>query len=297
MKNRILSAILAVVMVVSMAALFTVGASADGATYTLTLGTAEIVAGQTAYVDVTLASTGMDSGLHIREWQITLSGDFTVSEANSTFYGDGTVYSFANESQKIVGASVAKGGNLGTAAQVNAGFKLATLALTATADTTVTATVDVLTTEASDNTTRTPVQADTTPVAGAISVYVAKAVPQAVVDGQNVYFVGRIATAIAADYEKVGLQIVFGAPANRTFTKCDKTSVSRTVIGVASTNETTASQQGILFVEGGDLVCLTSAVIKGVPAGTYEVTVSVLLDDGTGAAVVGDATTMTVVVE
>ena len=294
MRNRIMSAVLAVVMVISMAALFTVGSSADETTYTLTLGTTEIVAGQTAYIDVTLAATNMPSDLHVREWQITLTGNVTASEADSTFYGSGNIYSFINETDNVVGASVAKGGNLGTAAQVNAGFVLATLALTATADTTVTATVDVVTVEASDNTTRTPVQTSTTPVAGAISLYVAKAVPEAVVDGQNVYFVGRLATANAGDYEKIGLQIEFVGV--KTFTDCSKTSVNKTIIGVASTNETTASQQGILFVEGGSLVCLTSAVVKGVPTGTYTVNVTVLLDDGSGAQAVGDTTTMTVVV-
>ena len=297
MRNRIMSALLAVVMVVSMAALFTLGSSADAATYTLTLSSVDIVAGQTAYVDVILTATNMDSDLHIREWQITLSEGVTASEADSTFYGNtGTVYSFINEDDNIVGASVSKRGNLGTSEQLNGdGFKLATLALTAAETTTVTATVEVLTTEASDFATRENVVASTTFVAGTITLYIAKALPEAIVDGHNVYFVGRIAAAIAPDYQKVGLLIDFGG--GKTFTNCTKTSVAKTIIGVASTNETTASQQEILFVEGGDLVLLTSAVVKGVPAGTYNVTVSVLLDDGTGAQAVGETTAITVVVE
>jgi len=297
MRNRIMSALLAVVMVVSLAALFSLGSFADDATYTLTLSSVDIVAGQTAYVDVTLTATNMPADLHIREWQITLSGDVTASETDSTFYcGAGTVYSFINETENVVGASVSKRGNLGTAEQLNGdGVKLATLALTATETTTVTATVEVMTVEASDFATRTSVAVSTASVPGTITLYTVKPLPEAVVDGRNVYFIGRVAAAIAPDYQKVGLKIEFDGV--KTFTNCSKTSVSRTIIGVASTNETTASTQGILFVEGGDLVCLTSAVVKGVPTGTYNVTVTVLLDDGNGPQTVGDATTMVVVVE
>ena len=303
MRNRILSVIMAVVMVLSMTALFTVGSSADGETnYTLTLGTVDVFCGQTAYVDVTLSATDMPSNLHIREWQITLSGDFTISETDSTFYGSGpsAISSFVNESTKKVGATCARDENLGTAAQVNAdgGYRLATLALTATANTTVTATVDVLKVEVNGTTNRTSVLGNTTPVAGAINVYTAKALPEVLVVGRDVYFVGSIAAAIINDYEKIGLKIEFtdSSPA-RTFEDCTKTSVASTIIGVTSTNETTASQQGTLFFDGGDQVYLTSAVVQNVPAGTYSVTVSVNLDDGTGAQVVsGSAVTMTVTV-
>ena len=290
MKNRILSAVLAVVMVVSMSVLLAVSSHAD-ATYTMTVGTVAVPAGETAYVDITLTAEGMDEGLHLRDWQVTVTADATISEADSTFYGEAeTVYSFINEESKEVAATAAKGEAIATAAQLAEGYKLATIALTAEADTEVAIEVTVLTVEASDNVTRTNVAESVTTAAGAVTVDAITDTIAPIVDGSTISFVGTIVNSeeVLEAIDAIGLKIVFvgettdGQKVNRTFEDCSQAKVYTTIAGVATLDEATASSQGAQLVEGD--VFLTGATVSGVPAGTYTVTVAVVTDNVAGGA-------------
>lgn len=140
MKNRILSSVLAVLMVLSMVSVFSFGSSAEEAKgVTVTLGTTYATAGSTALVDVYLFADSLPEGYtHLRDWQFVFKGADLVGDKGAHFiYGsNGNANCFVNTSRKAVGNSSDTGYNCGTVDQITAmgGMKIASIAFTVPGD-------------------------------------------------------------------------------------------------------------------------------------------------------------------
>jgi len=75
MKTRVLSLVLALIMVVSMAAVFSVSSSAEDAKINVVVGTAYAAPGTTATVEIFVSATELDETYaQLRNWQFTFSG-------------------------------------------------------------------------------------------------------------------------------------------------------------------------------------------------------------------------------
>lgn len=102
-------------------------------------------------------------------------------------------------------------------------------------------------------------------------------------EGKNTVTVFGALSANDLSYDKITVTLTFEADgeAPKTFTQ-EYTTVFRTLIGYASVDETTALAQNIYYAEGAS--CLAGLTIRGVPAGTYDLSVAVYatVDDADG---------------
>lgn len=137
MKQRILSLILAAVMVLSLASMLAIGSSADGtAGLTLTLGSAQGLAGESVLLDLTLSAASLPATHdHLRCWQVAFSGA-SLDGSNEIYYSaTGNNYNnvnYVNADENSVSVSADAGLNTGTAAQITAagGKKLGSIGFT-----------------------------------------------------------------------------------------------------------------------------------------------------------------------
>ena len=137
MKTRILSLVLAVIMVVSLAAVFSVASSADEMGITVTVGTTYAAAGSDASVDFYISAKALpETHHHLRNWQFELNTELEVVEKSEygaeelpIYVSAGAANWFANKSTKNVGNSSDTGADVGTATQLQyrGGWKVASL--------------------------------------------------------------------------------------------------------------------------------------------------------------------------
>ena len=97
------------------------------------------------------------------------------------------------------------------------------------------------------------------------------------VDGRNVTFFGVVSPDVLTDYDSVTLAIDFTS-ANRSFAT-PTGYVATTINGCASTDEGTAQNQGIRYIDTTGY--LTAATVKNIPSGTYTVELTVTLNGQT----------------
>ncbi|MBQ9467532.1 MAG: hypothetical protein IJU52_00820 [Clostridia bacterium] len=132
MKTRILSLVLAVIMVVSMAAVFSVSSSAeDEFGVTVTLGNAYVTPDDTvAYLDVYVSADALPEGYdHLRNWEFVFEGA-NVTEGSKFYVSGDNAFGFTNTESNTIGNSANSGYNVGTLAQVTSrgGWKIASIA-------------------------------------------------------------------------------------------------------------------------------------------------------------------------
>lgn len=131
MKTRILSLVLAVIMVVSMAAMFSLSSSAEEPEYIVTVGSAYVTEG-TASASVPLyiyASEIPGDADVLRSWQFAFTADIVGADGLDAYVSGSAPYGFANVGLKQYGNTANSGYNCGTEAELAAkgGFKVATL--------------------------------------------------------------------------------------------------------------------------------------------------------------------------
>ena len=184
--KKLLSMILAIVMVASLAAVFAVNANAtDGVSgLTVTLGTAYAEAGTTAWVDVYVKATALPAEYTmLRDWQFIFEGA-TVHEAGAgeeksysvLCYPEGSDYGFVNYGKNQIGNTTDSAAHCAEAAQVlcKGGVRIASVLFDVPAGSTgeiavTVGTVDVMHFQ-NDTLTQFDVQPDVTVVAGKIVV-------------------------------------------------------------------------------------------------------------------------------
>ena len=172
MKTRILSLVLAIVMVLSMAAVFSIASSADEAAegLTVTVGTTYAVPGTTAWVDVYVSAKSIPAGWHhLRNWQFDFEGAAGVGERDC-YASAGDKFGFFNENTNTYGFTVDTGYDAGMPEQILAlgGWKIASLSFAVPADATGTIAVSVSNVTAlgfEEDDYKTPIAVDTDSVA------------------------------------------------------------------------------------------------------------------------------------
>ena len=133
--KKILSVLLAVLMIVGMASVFAISSAAvdEPQGLTIKLGTTTVEPGtEVAKVDLYISATALPANYErLRDWQFVFSGA-QVDTAHEYFPvpADANVYTFTNLTNNQVGATLAAGDYFGTAADLTAagGVKIAEIA-------------------------------------------------------------------------------------------------------------------------------------------------------------------------
>lgn len=130
MKNRIISCVLAVLMVVSMMTVLAVSSSAEVAGLKVVVGNAYGVAGETAMVDIYVVASDLGDYLKLRDWQFVFDGAKVTGTGNAYVTSDNDPKAFANTTTNTVGCSTNNGQYVidKFAALAVGGSKIATIA-------------------------------------------------------------------------------------------------------------------------------------------------------------------------
>ena len=155
MKNRILSFVLAVVMVFAMIPAVAIGSNAaDGLGIKISLSNYTVAPGGTAYVDLYASVDNLAGNDGLCNFQVyfDLPEGVTIAESGYTIYSEGTkgVYSTVNVNDNMIGGTADAGEFLVTVDQLTAkgGALLATVAFNVTGD--EGAVYDIIATKVSD---------------------------------------------------------------------------------------------------------------------------------------------------
>ena len=122
--KKFLSMILATLMVLSLATVFTVASSAtEGLTgLTVTMGTTYAEAGSTAYVDLYISADSLPAAYaRLRDWQFAFEGAQVGKEPIYNVIKDGAAglaYAFVNEGTNTIGCTTDVGDYVASAAQI-----------------------------------------------------------------------------------------------------------------------------------------------------------------------------------
>ncbi len=139
MKKRVLSSVLAVLMVISLVMVFSVGSFAEEAQgVTVALGTTYAEPGSVALVDVYLSATSLPSAHHdyLRAFQFSFTGAKVAASGHNFYASDNNAKSFVNVGNNEAGCTSDVGANLGSATQITSqgGMRIASIAFEVPAD-------------------------------------------------------------------------------------------------------------------------------------------------------------------
>ena len=138
MKTRILSLVLALIMVVSLTAVFAVSSSAEAEPeLTVTVGTAYAAPGTTALVEVFVSAKGFSEDYYLRNWQFTFEGlALSGKDDVEAYVSGGGAFFTENPDGNFILNSSDSGQNCGTFEELAkfGGFKIATIGFTVPAD-------------------------------------------------------------------------------------------------------------------------------------------------------------------